>query len=277
MVETIPALTSADMAAIARLVYERSGIRLGAAKAALVTARLQKRVRLGGFATFGAYVAHVQQPAQGGELDAMVDALTTNKTAFFREPEHFRLLVDEFLPARLAAGATVIRGWSAGCATGEEPYSLAVALLDALRSRVDCSVDLLATDVCSTVLATAKAGVYPAERVRAVPRDILKRHFEQGVGAQDGLVRVLPRLRRLIQFERHNLLEPASVSRPRDFIWCRNTLMYFDRTARQRAVANLEANLAPHGWLFVAHAENLTGVEHGLERVAPAVFRRRHH
>ncbi|OFW27921.1 MAG: hypothetical protein A3G76_15420 [Acidobacteria bacterium RIFCSPLOWO2_12_FULL_65_11] len=275
MSNVAPVLTPDDMAAVATLVYERSGIRLTEMKTALVNARLQKRVRAHGFSTFGAYLNHVRHDPSGVEQLAMVDAITTNKTSFFRESDHFQFLADKIVPALLSRGASSIAGWSAGCATGEEPYSIVMTLLDALQGRGGCAIDMLASDVSATALATAVRGAYAIEGVQDVAHDTLRRYFERGVGEQEGLARVRLAVRRLVGFDQANLLEPRRLARPRDFIWCRNTLMYFDRAARQRAVASLMANLAPQGYLFVSHAENLSGLDHALDRVAPAIYRRK--
>ena len=275
MVDAFPVPTRDDMATIAMLVYERSGIRLTEMKTALVNARLQKRLRSHGFRTFSAYVQHVLADGSGVEVSAMIDDLTTNKTSFFREPTHFRFLVEHVLPERLERGATSIAGWSAGCATGEEPYSIVIKLLDALRDLGGCAIDMVATDVSKTALAAASAGVYPLDRVHGVPVDALRRYFERGVGEEDGLARVRLPVRRLVRFEHANLLDQRQLSRPRDFIWCRNTLMYFDRSARQTAVDRLVANLAHDGYLFVSHAENLSGLDHDLVRIEPAIYCRK--
>jgi chemotaxis protein methyltransferase CheR len=263
------------MTAIARLVYDQSGIRLTDMKTALVNARLQKRLRARGFRTFGAYVNHVRKDETGAEQLALVDALTTNKTSFFREREHFHFLTDTIVPQLLARDATAIAGWSAGCATGEEPYSLVMTLLDALQGRGGCEVDLFASDVSATAISTAVRGVYPLDAVQEVDEETRRRYFERGVGEQEGLARVMLPVRRLVRFEQANLMEPRRLARPRDFIWCRNTLMYFDRPARQQALGLLVANLAADGYLFVSHAENLAGLDQELHRVAPAVYRRR--
>lgn len=273
--DTFPVPTRDDMAAIAALVYEQSGIRLTDVKTALVNARLQKQLRTRGFPNFQSYVQHVRRDSTGAEVSAMIDALTTNKTSFFREPIHFDYLIERVVPEVLGRGATSITGWSAGCATGEEPYSLVISLLAALQGRGGCSIDLVASDVSRTALSTAVSGVYPIDRVMDVPLNALRRYFERGVGEEEGLARVRLPVRQLVRFEYANLLEQRRLSRPRDFIWCRNTLMYFDGAARQRAVSQLVSNLAPQGYLFVSHAENLAGLDHDLVRVAPAVYCRR--
>ena len=152
---------------------------------------------------------------------------------------------------------------------------MVMKLLDALRGQGGCAIDIVASDVSKTALAAASAGVYPLERVHGVPADALRRYFERGVGEEDGLARVRLPVRRLVRFEHANLLEQRRFARPRDFIWCRNTLMYFDRAARQKAVDRLVANLARDGYLFVSHAENLSGLDHDLVRIEPAIYCRR--
>jgi len=266
--------TSAEMAAIAAIVYEESGIRLTAMKTALVNARLQKRLRTRGFDSFDAYVQHVRADPSGQERLALVDALTTNHTSFFRERDHFEFLAERVVPALLAAG-TSLAGWSAGCATGEEPYSLAMTLADASRGHDGCRIDLVASDLSIAALQAAMHGVYPVDRVHGLPLEILRRHFERGVNADEGLARVRTAVRQLVRFERANILDPRRFAVPRQFIFCRNTLMYFDRAARQKALSVLEANLAPNGYLFVAHAENLAGLDHGMQRIAPSVYQRK--
>ncbi|MEW6321015.1 MAG: protein-glutamate O-methyltransferase CheR [Acidobacteriota bacterium] len=266
-----PAIADRDLQAVIDLVYERSGIALHAGKRALVTARLQKLVRAGGFATFADYLAGVKRDRSGEALDALLDAITTNHTSFFREPQHF-----EFLVSRVAALRGGIDVWSAGCATGEEPYSLAMALADArpdLAERGD--VRILASDLSGSALARARAGVYPIDRVRDVPDEARRRHLEKGLGAQAGLARVRPHLRRMVRFERLNLLDIDHLGRAFDVIFCRNVMIYFDQRVQQRVVGMLERHLAPGGYLFVAHAESLTGLAHGLRAVAPAVYTRR--
>ena len=152
---------------------------------------------------------------------------------------------------------------------------MVMTLLAALQGHGRCDIEVFASDVSATALATASRGVYALESVQTVGRDMLRRYFERGVGAQEGLARVRSAVRQFVRFERASLMQPRRLARPRDFIWCRNTLMYFDRPARQLAVSSLVANLAPEGYFFVSHAENLAGLDHDLHRVAPAVYRRR--
>jgi chemotaxis protein methyltransferase CheR len=264
------------MRRIASLVYSRSGIALRPdVKEAMVVARLQKRLRTGGFVRFADYLRHVEQDRTGAELTALLDALATNHTSFFREPAHFALLADRVLQPLLAeSGTRPITGWSAACSTGEEPYTMAITLLERVPIAQHTRIRLLASDISTKALAAARAGTYALERVAEMPRYLLRRYFERGLGEQAGLVRVKPSLRGLIEFRRLNLMDIQLLGRTFDFIFCRNVMIYFDREARQRAVSMLERHLAPGGFLFISHSETLSEVQHGLERCAPGVYQR---
>jgi chemotaxis protein methyltransferase CheR len=267
-------LTDRDLKAVSRLVYEKSGITLHAGKKALVTARLQKRVRQGGFETFARYLKHVEADASGDELTALLDAIATNHTSFFREAQHFDFLRDTVLPPLAAKpGGPRIRGWSAACSTGEEPYTLAMTCLERFGAQAADRVHLLASDLSTKALKAARAGVYKADRVTGLPYDVLRRHFEKGLGAQAGTVRVKPAVRHMIEYRQINLLDPVTPG-PFEFIFCRNVMIYFDGSVQQRVVRALEQRLAPGGYLFISHSESLNGVTHGLRWVAPAIYRR---
>ncbi|MCC7180196.1 MAG: protein-glutamate O-methyltransferase CheR [Acidobacteria bacterium] len=270
-IDQTPPLSERDLSAIIQLVYEKSGITLHAGKRELVTARLQKRVKAGGFKSFSQYLKHVHGDATGEELTALLDAMATNHTHFFREPQHFTFLTGPVL-AEMAekARTTGLDGWSAACSTGEEPYTILMSLLEAGCSRVR----LLASDISTKALATARGGVYRMERVGDVPQPLLRAYFEKGLGAQAGLARVQARVRSLVEFRQMNLLEIASLDRRFDFIFCRNVMIYFDKAVQQRVITMLERHLEPGGYLFIAHSESLNGLRHGLQPVVPAVFRR---
>ena len=274
-VGTAPDPSDRDLEAITRLVYEKSGIALHAGKRALVTARLQKRVKQGGFATFAQYLKHVLGDTSGDELTTLLDAIATNHTSFFREAQHFEFLRDVVLPPLAARGdGTPILGWSAACSTGEEPYNIAMTCLDRLGEEACRRVRLLASDMSTKALKAARTGVYKAERVEGVPIETLRKHFQKGLGAQHGTVRVSPRVQQLVEFRQINLLELPPPGQPFDFIFCRNVMIYFDKQVQQRVVQALERRLAPGGYLFISHSESLNGTSHGLTWVAPAVYRR---
>jgi chemotaxis protein methyltransferase CheR len=266
-----PPLSDRDLTAIIRLVYEKSGITLHNGKRELVTARLQKRVRSGGFSSFTQYLKHVESDASGEELTALLDAIATNHTHFFREPQHFDFLAEQAVPQLLAQGrGPALEGWCAASSTGEEPYTILMRLLEAGQDRVR----LLASDISTKALKTASAATYRMEKVSDVPLPLLRKYFEKGLGAHAGLARVQAPVRRLVEFRQINLLEVTSLGRPFDFIFCRNVMIYFDKAVQQRVVSMLERHLVPGGFLFIAHSESLNGIAHGLKPVRPAVFRR---
>ena len=271
-VDLADTLTDRDLRALAELVYDRAGISLHEGKRALVTARLQKRVRAGGFDNFGDYVRFVQTDATGDELVALLDAISTNHTSFYREPQHFDLLASTIAPGVGPAGLDI---WSAACSSGEEPYTIAMTMADALSADPAGQVRIFASDLSTKVLHAARTAVYKMDRVEGLPREVLKRHFEKGMGQQAGLARVHPRLQAAVTFARLNLLEIGDLKRRFDVVFCRNVMIYFDRTIQQKVVSMLERHLKPGGWLFISHSESLNGIEHGLQWVAPAVYRRK--
>ncbi len=268
-----PELTERDLTTIRRLVYAKSGIALHAGKGALVSARLQKRLRACGCRSFRQYIRLVQTDASGDELTAMLDAIATNHTAFFREPQHFQVLRDVVLPP-LAARSSLINGWCAACATGEEAYSIAMILYGRLGDAAAYRTRVLASDISTKALAAARAGVYTARRLADVPKPDLLMHFEKAPEQPRGVLRVGDRLRQVVEFRRLNLLDPVPQGRLFDFIFCRNAMIYFDRPTQERVVWGLERQLAPGGYLFISHSESLNNMQHGLTWVAPAVYRR---
>jgi chemotaxis protein methyltransferase CheR len=265
----------ADMEKIAKLVYANSGIALNPeTKQTMVMMRLQKRLRRGGFATVGDYLRFMERDRSGRELRSLLDELTTNHTSFYREPKHFQVLGDDVLPQLAGRTALPISGWCAACATGEEAYSILTTMIERLPDAPRPRIRLLASDLSSTVLDVARAGVYPAERIDQVPMPTLRRFFERGVGDQAGQVRVKREVRHQIEFRRLNLIEADPIRERFDFIFCRNVMIYFDRVARQRVVSRLEQQLSPGGYLFVSQSESLSEVTHGLRFHLPGVYRR---
>jgi chemotaxis protein methyltransferase CheR len=260
-----------------RLVFREAGIHLGDIKMALVASRLLRRIRDLGMPSYGAYYRRVVEDKD--ELRLMLDAITTNETQFFREPRHFELLGETLIPLwqkQAASGERRrrVRLWSAGCSTGEEPYSLAMTLLAALPPEDGWEVEVLATDLSTRVLDHAAQGVYSAEKAAAIPRALLQRFMLRGVGAQDGNVKVGPALQAAVRFRRLNLNDAAyDVDGPFDAIFCRNVFIYFNQTTRARIVGQLLRHLHPSGHFFVGHSESLGGTP-WLETVVPTVYRR---
>jgi chemotaxis protein methyltransferase CheR len=265
-------LTDQDLRKVVRLVYDRSGITLHEGKRSLVMARLQKRLRHHGFSSFSTYLTHVERDASGEELVLLLDAIATNHTYFFREEQHFAYLTSRVLTEwRGRASGGPLRVWCAACSTGEEPYTLAMSLADAAPA-VDFG--LLASDLSTKALKAARSGVYRMSSVESLPPDLLRRHFERGMGEQEGFARVSASLRKRIAFRNLNLLEIGDVGERFDVIFCRNAMIYFDKAVQQRVVTMLERHLKPGGYLFISHSESLNGVSHGLRWMAPAVYQR---
>lgn len=268
-------LSARELRAIVELVRERSGIALHEGKAALVTARLQKRLRATGCGSFTEYLDRLEGDDGEEELVRLLDAITTNHTSFFREPEHFEVLatrvVQEWLARRHSRGFEV---WSAACATGEEAYSIAITLWEALPDAERRRLRIFASDLSTRALGTARKGIYRADRVREVPGLLQRRHLERGHGPHEGKVRIRAHIRHTVDVAQVNLVEAADIGRRFPVIFCRNVLIYFDRPVQQRVVSMLERHLDPGGYLFIAHSESLNGIAHDLEWVAPAVYRR---
>jgi chemotaxis protein methyltransferase CheR len=247
------ALTDAEFARIQRLLKERSGIDVGAGKRMLVYGRLTRRLRALKLARFADYLQLIDDP-ESEESRAFLNALTTNVTELFREEHHFEMLRSRIAPELVAAGAKRLRIWSAGCSAGDEPYSIALTLAR-LPSLSDCDVKILATDIDSDILAQAKAGVYPIEKVAALKAEY-RSYFSRGIGKQEGLARVNERLKNMITFKELNLHGAWPMQGPFDVIFCRNVVIYFDAPTRERLVRRFVSLLRPGGYLFMGHSES---------------------
>lgn len=270
-VAEIPPLSKGDFAKIRALVYERAGIDLRNGKETLVSARLGKQLRKSGCRSYADFIASVESDRTGEGLTALIDALTTNYTYFFREPDHFQFLRDTVLP-QLAPGAG-FDVWCAAAATGEEPYTLAMLILEASGSRLSAPC-VLATDISTRALAAARAGVYASERFKDVPAALLHKYWLRGEGPSAGLYKVKPELARAVEFVQLNLVGPFTLHSAFPVIFCRNVLIYFDKSTQERVMEQLCRYLQPGGYLFLGHSESLAGTRHELEHAAPAVYRR---
>lgn len=261
-------LSSAHFERIIAMLHEHAGIRLRAGKEGLVRARLAKRLRALGLTDFDAYLDVVARDPARREFTEMVDVLTTNKTSFFREQAHFEFLQEEVLPA--CPGP--VRLWSAGCSSGEEPYTLAMILREALPEPAARQAKILATDLSHRVLATAKAGIYPADALAEAPRTLAQKYWRPVAGDGAPRLEATPALRSLIQFGKLNLMDRWPMRGPFDAIFCRNVMIYFDKATQQALVQRYWELLRPGGYLFVGHSESLTGLAHRFTYVQPAVY-----
>jgi len=264
---TVRPLGPSEFQQIRELAYRTFGLDLKSGKEELVSARLQRLVRGGGFRSYQDYYRHVLGDPTGESLLALIDALATNHTAFLREPDHFDFLREKVLPALARRESMEI--WSAACSTGEEIWTLAFLLRDALPSS---RIRLVGTDISRKALAQAERAVYPADRVAGLSPAWIKNYFAIESGPHKSY-RVKAEIRAQALFQRINLIEPLKWSKQFPVIFCRNVMIYFDRPTQQRVISNLTRCLEPGGYLFVGHAESFTGIDHRLEYVRPAVYR----
>jgi chemotaxis protein methyltransferase CheR len=280
-------LTNAEFDRISDVVYRHCGINLHDGKKELVRGRIAKQLRAGGFATASAYVDHVLRDPDGDDFHDFIDSLSTNLTSFFREVGHFHHLTETFLPALFArrkrAGATRVRAWSAGCSTGEEPYSLALTLLDAADAAGPPTpggtwdMKLLATDISTRVLRKAVRGHYAHDRVAGIPPKMRAGGRFAQVPAPLGGEKLLEPsadVRQLIRFRYLNLMEPWPFAGPFDFIFCRNVMIYFDKPTQQKLVGRYFDLLESGGLLFTGHSESLTGIAHKFRYVEPTIYQK---
>jgi chemotaxis protein methyltransferase CheR len=268
-------ITEAQFESISRTVRELCGINLHTGKKELVKARLGKRLRALGLADFGQYLDHVARDASGDELALMLDLLSTNLTYFFREPQHLAYLRADVLPEVLSRHQTDrrLRIWSAGCSSGEEPYSIAITLAETMPDLDRWDVAILATDLSSRVLRAAREGVYSRERMRQSPAGAMGKYLLSVPGERDAF-RVRDDLRAMVQFARLNLMAGWPMKGPFDVIFCRNVMIYFDKPTQARLVERFWEILSPGGTLFIGHSESLAGVRHRFQYVHPTVYRK---
>lgn len=273
-------LSGRDFQRLARFIHEYSGIKMPPTKKTMVEGRLRKRVAATGCADFRDYCRKLFD-GDGLQREAihLIDVVTTNKTEFFREPEHFRILADASIPTLLAerrAGRQgTIKVWSTASSIGAEPYTLAMTL-DELSPRLGgFRFSIIATDISSRALAAAAAGIYPDSMIAPVPIELRRRYLLRAKNRSRGVFRVAPELRRLVQFGRLNLMQaPYPVDTDMDVIFCRNILIYFDKPTQQAVLERLCDHLRPGGYLFLGHSESLAGMGLPLVAAGNTVFRR---
>jgi chemotaxis protein methyltransferase CheR len=262
-------LTSRQFAEICRLVHGFCGIKLKGGKEALVRARLMKRLRALRLGSFEAYFDYLKSDRGSNELKQMIDVMTTNKTSFFREREHFRFLKESILPN---LNGSRLRFWTAACSSGEEPFSLAMLLLESLTDCARRDVRILATDISMRMLEKASQGLYPQTTLQDLPTTYVNRYFERPASADKELLRVKPNVRSLVRLACLNLLDDWPMKGPFDVIFCRNVMIYFDRPTQQKLINRFYDLLDPGGYLFVGHSEGLSAISHKFRYVRPATY-----
>jgi chemotaxis protein methyltransferase CheR len=255
--------------ALRDLLHQHSGIALAPSKLTMVQSRLAKRLRKLGLTSYEDYLELLKDPA-ADEWTEFINALTTNLTSFFREGHHFTRLVDLVRPS--FERTRNIRVWSAGCSTGEEPYTLAMTLMKAFGPKA--SIQIIATDLDTAVLETAAKGVYPLERIESLPIAWKQFGFLKGKGPNEGTVRVRPELQALVSFQQMNLRDAAwPIEGPLQAIFCRNVMIYFDRPTQRNLLARYHRLLEPDGLLFVGHSESLLDNTIGFQSLGQTIYR----
>lgn len=277
--EQIRPLSEREFLLFQGLVRKEAGINLSSAKRALLVGRLSRRLRELGIRSFGAYHRLVTRE-DPSELTCMLDRICTNETQFFREPQQFSFLSERIVPqwrAQASAGtrARRLRVWSAACSTGQEPYSLAMLFRDHLPADDGWEIEVLATDLSTRALKTARDATWPMAKAREIPPSYLRRFMLRGVRSREGQMRATPLLRQLVTFQHLNLNDKSyPVASPFDAIFCRNVLIYFDVESKTRVIERLLDLLSPAGFLFLGHAESLNGLTHRVHSVGPMIYQR---
>lgn len=269
-----------DFKRFSKFIYEHCGLNLKPTKKTMLSLRLLKRMQVLGINSFSDYYDYVMSDkGRVDELAHMTDVITTNKTDFFREPKHFEFLVESALPAlqkRKYAPRAKLTVWSAGCSSGEEPYTLAMILYDYFGCNDGRDFSILATDISTRVLAVGKEGIYPAHIVDPVPAILKPKFLMRGKGSRRGFCRIVPELRNRISFQRLNLIEGNSfkIRQAMDIIFCRNVVIYFDHETQIKLFKKFYAQLTPGGYLFIGHSETLHGINDRFVQVSSSVYRK---
>lgn len=270
-------LSSAEFERIKDFIENHCGIKLPPTKKQMVEGRLRKRLRKHSFTTYEEYLDYVFTSGEGEEeIVSLIDVLTTNKTDFYREPGHFEYMRDRVLPYLLKDNDSArVKVWSAGCSSGEEPYTLSMELHGFFENIKGWSFEILATDISTEVLRKACTAIYDEEKISNLPFEIKKKFFLRSKDRNDCKVRPKPFVRKSVRFARLNLMdEKFSHDKDYDIIFCRNVIIYFDRETQERILRKLVSHLKPGRFLFLGHSETIHGMNLDVETVAPTVYRK---
>lgn len=263
-------LDKKDFRKVQDMLHEYSGIYLHDGKQALVRARLMKRMRKHEFTSFWEYLNHVEKDESGAEFFSLIDVLTTNKTSFFRENQHFDFMRDEIIPHM---GGRSYKWWSAGCSSGEEPVSMAITLLEKKSVKSNISVKILATDLSRQILQKAKTGIYSEDNLEGIPDGIREKYFMK-ISDQENSFKIDNTVRNMVSYGRLNLNESWPVKGPFHIIMCRNVMIYFNRQTQQKLISKFRELLEPGGYLFLGHSESVAGKDQGFKNIRPAIYQK---
>ncbi len=273
-------ISNSDMSRLRTLIYTQSGINLSAEKKTMLELRLRPRLRVLTMSSYREYCDYLfSGRGQREEIVPLLDAVTTNKTDFFREPGHFEYLTKQAIPEMMktiGSGRTLLV-WSAGCSSGEEPYTLSMVLSEYAVTYPGFRFRVLATDLCTTVLEKASLAVFSAEVAAPVPADLRRKYFLRSRESGSKQMRVVPELRSLVEFRRLNFMDSDyGIKEDADVIFCRNVIIYFDRATQEHILQKLAHQLAPGGYIFLGHSETLSGLDVPLVSVGPSTYRKPH-
>lgn len=270
-------LSDRNFTQLSQFIHSECGIKMPVPKKVMLEARLKKRLRALGLESYEDYCDYLFSP-EGLEKERvfMINVVTTNKTDFFREPRHFEYLVQNALPELMRLYGTGMRKlWSAGCSTGEEPYTLAMVLSEFAASTPGFNFTILATDISTAVLEKAVRGIYKEERIATVPLELKRKYLMKSKDKEKKLVRVSPEMRAVVNFRRLNFIDhDFGMREPQDIIFCRNVIIYFERLTQEKVLRSLCKHLVPGGYLFMGHSETLSSLDLPLVSVGPMVYRK---
>jgi len=273
-------LNKYDFQQLSSFIFRELGIKMPEAKRTMLTSRLSKRLRVLELGSFSEYCDFLFSPkGQEEEMIHLINAVTTNKTDFFREPVHFDYLIRAALPKLQGLRRFDVRHslkiWSAGCSTGEEPYTLAMVLAEYGETSSGFRFDILATDISTKVLDVARRAIYPLDCIEPIPALLRKKYLLKGRDRQNPQVRIVPELRKLVRFGRLNFMDDDfGLREPLDIIFCRNVIIYFDKPTQEKLMGKFCRYLKPGGFLFLGHSESLHGFETPFVQVAPTIYRK---
>lgn len=256
------------------LIYQEAGIKLTDLKKALIQARLSKRLRLLGLSSYRDYYQYLIDNYNDEKIE-FINAITTNKTEFFREFKHFEYMRDYCLPDFQERGRKTIKIWSAGCSTGEEAYSIAITVREFFGFAKTPEIKILATDIDTNVLEKAYSGLYSLEQVKDIDVSVLKKYFMRGTGVNEGLFKVKDEIRKMVTIRRLNLLDGSYPMKGKmDIIFCRNVIIYFDRPTQKVLFERFSRYLDDDGYLFIGHSENLTSITNRFTLLGHTIYRK---
>ena len=271
-------LTQEEFDKLSRFIYKESGIKMPPVKRVMLQSRLQKRLRYLNMTNFKEYIDYVfSKEGLNSEIIHMLDVVSTNKTDFFREPVHFDFMSQVVLPEFMEQRTTqrTMKVWSAGCSSGEEPYTIAIVLANFAESNPGFDYSIIGTDISTQILQKAVEAVYKEERVTIIPLDTKKKYFLKSKDRSNPTVKVTANLRKKVRFGRLNFMDPYyDISETFDVVFCRNVLIYFDRETQENVIQKLCVKLKPGGYFFLGHSESIMNMEVPLKQVKPTIFKR---